>query len=144
MRKFIILVAANSLLAACGQSADNSAGNRVAAKPAVANKKPGYCFFKEPDTKAWSASRGKDGNIVVKGKAYREDPRYMAVLGPATVTGTNAELSPTITTNTTGFAAQDNWWDVKATIPNSAAVTNVTVSCGPRTLATIAAPPPKS
>ena len=94
--------------------------------------------------KAWSAKRGKDGNIVVKGKAYREDPRYMAVLGPATVSGNSADLSPTITTNTTGFAAQDNWWDVSATIAKGAKVTNVTVTCGARTLATIAVPAAKS
>ena len=37
------------------------------------------------ETKGWAASRGKDGNIVVKGKAYREDPRYKAVLGEPAV-----------------------------------------------------------
>ena len=140
MRKLMLLIGAGAL-AGCGGS-DDQATNQVAKAPA--KKKAAYCFFKEPDTKAWSAKRDKDGNIVVKGKAYRQDPRYMAVLGPATVTDTSAELSPGITTNNTGFAAEDNWWDVSATIPNSAAVTSVTVSCGPRTLATIALPPSKS
>jgi hypothetical protein len=140
MRKFMYLLGA-AALAGCGGSNDQVANQAV---KAPAKKKPGYCFFKEPDTKGWSAARGADGNIVVKGKAYRQDPRYMAVLAPATVTGTSAELSPTVTTNNTAFAAQDNWWDVTATIPNSAAVTSVTVSCGARTLATIAVPPPKS
>lgn len=142
MRKVMLLIGA-AALAGCGGSNDEVA-NQPAKAPAPAKKKPGYCFFKEPDTKGWSASRGKDGNIVVKGKAYRQDPRYMAVLGPATVTGSSAELSPTVTTNNTGFAAEENWWDVTATIPNSAAVTSVTVSCGPRTLARIEVPPPKS
>ena len=137
MRKFMLLLGAGAL-AGCSGS-DDQATNQVAKAPV--KKKAGYCFFKEADTKAWSAKRGKDGNITVKGKAYRQDGRYMAVLGPATVTGTTAELSPTVTTNTTGYSMEDGWWDVTATIPNSKAVTSVTVSCGPRTLATIALPP---
>jgi hypothetical protein len=140
MRKFMLLVGVAGL-AGCGGS-DDQATNQVAKAPA--KKKAGYCFFKEPDTKAWSAKRGKGGDIIVKGKAYRQDGRYMAVLGPATVTGATAELSPTVTTNNTGYSMEDGWWDVSATIPNSAAVTTVTVSCGPRTLATIALPPLKS
>lgn len=141
MRSSIIMLGATMMLAACGQS-DRDAG-KPAAKP-MAKKKAAYCFFKEPDTKSWAASRGKDGNVVVKGKAYRQGPRYKALLGPAVVTGASAELSPTITINDTGFAAVDNWWDVSATIPNSAAVNSVTVSCGARTLAKLEVPPPKS
>ena len=140
MRKLMILLGAGAL-AGCGGSNDQAA-NQVAKAPA--KKKAGYCFFKEPDTKAWAAKRDKDGNVVVTGKAYRQDARYMAVLGPPTVTGSSAAISPTITTNNTGFGAEDDWWDVRATIPNSSAVTSVTVSCGPRTLATIVLPPPKS
>jgi hypothetical protein len=140
MRSFMLLLGAGAL-AGCGGSNDE-ATNQAAATPA--KKKPAYCFFKEPDTKDWTAARDKDGNIVVKGKAYRQDPRYMAVLGPATVTGTAAELSPTVTTNNTGFGAPENWWDLTATIPNSLGVTTVTVSCGPRTLAKVEVAPPKS
>jgi len=140
MRRFMLLLGAGAL-AGCGGSNDEAANQ---AAPAPAKKKPAYCFFKEPDTKDWAAARDKDGNIVVKGKAYRQDPRYMAVLGPATVTGTGAELSPTVTTNNTGFGALENWWDMTATIPNSVGVTSVTVSCGPRTLAKIEVAPPKS
>ena len=132
MRK-LLLLGASLMMTGCGQSTDQTA-NRVA-KAAPAKKKVAYCFFKEPDTKGWTAKRGKDGNILVKGKAYRQDPRYKALLGPAIVTGSSAEISPTVTTNDTGFAAEDNWWDVSATIPNSAAVTSVTVSCGARLLA---------
>jgi hypothetical protein len=130
MRKSMLLIGAAAFVG-CGQS--NEVANQPAKAPA--KKKASYCFFKEPDAKDWAASRDKDGNIVVKGKAYRQDSRYRAVFGPATVTGTSAELSPTIVTNDTGFGAPDNWWDVSATIPNSAAVTSVTVSCGARTLA---------
>jgi hypothetical protein len=140
MRKLMLLLGAGAL-AGCG-GADDQSSNQVA-KPA-ARKKPAYCFFKEPDTKGWAASRDKDGNITVKGKAYRQDSRYKAQLQPAKVTGTSAELSPTVVLNDTGFGAPDNWWDVTETIPNSAGVTSVTVSCGARTLAKLEVPLPKS
>jgi hypothetical protein len=117
-------------LAACGQS-----GEQTTAKAPAAKKKPAYCFFKDAETKSWTASRGKDGSIIVKGKAYREDSRYKAVFGPAIVSGVRAELSPTVTVNDTGFGAPDNWWDVSATIPNSAAIHDVAVTCGSKTLA---------
>ena len=81
------------------------------------------------------------GNIVVKGKAYRSDARYKAVLNPATVIGPTAELKPTIVLNDTGFAADGNWWDVKATIPNSAAVDTVKVICGAKTFAELKVAP---
>jgi len=140
MRKLVLLFGVGAL-AGCGGS--NDQGTNQVAKP-VAKKKPAYCFFKEADTKDWVASRGKDGNVVVKGKAYRQDSRYKAQLQPAKVTGTSAELSPTVVLNDTGFGAPDNWWDVAETIPNSAAVTSVTVSCGARALAKLEVPPPKS
>jgi hypothetical protein len=135
-RIFLILGGAGAL-AACGQSNDGASTNQAAAPP---KKKPAHCFFKDAETKDWAASRGKDGNIVVKGKAYRSDPRYQALLGPPTVTGNTAEVSPTIQQNATGYAAPENWWDVTATIPNSAAVDTVTVSCGPKTLAELKVP----
>ena len=137
MRKLMLLIGAGAL-AGCGGS-DDQATNQVAKAPA--KKKAAYCFFKEPDTKAWSAKRDKDGNIVVKGKVYRSDPRYKAVLNPATETGTSAELSPTIGQNDTGYAAPENWWDVTATVANSAAVDTVKVSCGAKTLAEFKLPP---
>lgn len=136
MRNFMLLLGA-AALTGCGQA--NDAANRPAKAPA--KNKASYCFFKEPDTKGWSAARDKDGNIVVKGKAYRQDSRYKALLGPAAISGTHAEISPTVMTNDTGFAAPDNWWDMSATIPNSATVDSVTISCGPRTLADFKLPP---
>lgn len=136
MRQFIILLGAAAGLAACGQStenADNSAANTAAAdKP-----RPAYCFFKDAETKGWSAKAGKDGNVVVSGKAYREDSRYKAMLSPATVSGTTAEIAPSIGQNDTGYAAPDNWWSVTQTIPDSKAVTTVTVKCGAGTIATL-------
>jgi hypothetical protein len=139
MRNLILVLAAAGL-AACGPSTDDEAANRAAADKAAAAKKARapYCFFKDAETKSWTASTDAQGNVVVKGKAYRSDSRYQAVLGPATISGTTAELRPTITINTTGFAAQDDWWDVTATIPDSAAVETVAVKCGAKTLAELA------
>ena len=139
-RKFIILFGAVSLTA-CGQSTDNQAANQAAANAAQPKKKAAYCFFKDSETKDWSAARGKDGNIVVKGKAYRSDSRYQALLGPPTVSGTTVEVSPSIQQNSTGFGAPENWWEVTATIPGSAAVDTVKVTCGAKTLAEIKVAP---
>jgi len=141
MQRFTILCGAAAMLAACGQANDGGSAKEAAANQVQPKKKPTYCFFKDSETKAWAASRDKDGNIVVKGKVYRSDPRYKAVLNPATETGTSAELSPTIGQNDTGYAAPENWWDVTATVANSAAVDTVKVSCGAKTLAEFKLPP---
>ena len=140
MRTSLVLAAA--LLAACGQQGGDKAANNAAANAAAPAKpkKPKYCFFKDSETKGWAASRDASGNVVVKGQAFRSDPRYQAVLGPAEVTGSSATLSPSIGPNATGYAAPGNWWDVTATIPNSAAVETVKVECGPKTLAELKLP----
>ena len=135
MRTSILLAGAAAMLSACGQSNGNQAANQAPAKAAQPKKKPAYCFFKDSETKGWTASRGKDGNITVKGKAYREDSRYKAVLGEPVVTGTSGEIAPTIVQNDTGYGAPDNWWDMTATIPNSASVDTVDVKCGGSKLA---------
>ena len=141
MRKLIILLGAAAALGACGQSGDNAAATNNAANTAAAEMpRPAYCFFKDSETKGWAAKRGKDGNIVVTGKAYREDSRYKALLGPAKVSGTTAEIAPTITVNDTAYGAPDNWWDVKTTIPNSASVDTVHVTCGAKTIADLKVP----
>jgi hypothetical protein len=133
----LLIIAGAALLASCGQSG-NEAANQAASNSAQPKKKAGYCFFKDSETKGWTASRGKDGNIIVKGKAYRSDSRYQALLGPPEISGTTASISPTIIQNGTGYGAEDDWWDVSATIPNSAAIDTVTVTCGAKTLATLA------
>ena len=141
MRKSIIVVATAGILAGCGQSNDNaSAANAEANAPAAQPAKPAYCFFKDSETKGWAAKVDKSGNVVVSGKAYREDSRYKALLAPATVNGSTAEVAPTIGQNDTGFGAPDDWWDVSETIPNSQAVETVTVKCGDKTLATLTVP----
>lgn len=143
MRQSIILLGTLLGAASCNQAANSPAGN--ATNTAAAEKpRPRYCFFKDSETKAWSASRDKDGNIVVKGKAYRSDPRYQARLGDAEVNGSKATVRPSITQNATGYAAPDNWWDVSATVPDSGTVDTVVVECGPKTLAELKVPPGKS
>jgi hypothetical protein len=141
MRTSIILLGAAAGLAACGQSSDNAAANDAGASNAAAEAtRPAYCFFKPDEMKGWAAKTDKDGNVIVSGKAFRSDGRYKAELQPATVSGTTAEVAPTITVNDTGFAAPGNWWDVSETIPNSQAVTSVNVKCGPDTIATLTVP----
>ena len=141
MRKFMILACAAASLGACGQSSDNQAANEAAANAAQPKKKVPYCFFKDSETKDWKASRGKDRNIIVSGKAYREDSRYRAVLGEPVVTGTTAEIAPTLQQNDTGYGAPENWWDMTATIPNSASVDTVDVKCGDKTVAELKVAP---
>lgn len=144
MRKSILLLAGAVMLVGCGQSGggDNGAANEAnTATAAPAPKHPTYCFFPDPsDNKGWAAKTDKDGNVVVTGQGRLEDRRYMAKLGNGEVSGTSASVWLTMTTNTTGFGAQDNWWDVDTTIPHSSAVTNVKVMCGTQTLATLTVP----
>jgi len=142
VRKSFLLLGAVAALAGCNSSNDDAANQAVANAAAAAPKKPkpAYCFFKDSETKDWSAKRGKGGDITVKGKAYREDGRYKAILNPATITGTTADIAPTIVLNDTGFSAPENWWAVSATIPNSAAVTTVNVRCGSKTVKTFDLP----
>ncbi len=120
------------LVAGCNQPAEEPAANvaETKAKP----KRPAYCFFKDAETEKWSASRDPSGNVVVKGRAFRSDARYKAELGKPEVSGDTATVSPTISQNS-GYASPDNWWNVAATIPDSAAVTKVSVTCGKKTLA---------
>lgn len=139
MRTLLIAGAAATILGGCSKS-DESA-NQAASNAVQAKKRPAYCFFKDSETKGWAASRGKDGNIKVKGKAYRQDSRYQAVLGPPEISGTTATIAPTITPNMTAYGAEDDWWDVTATIPNSSTVDTVNVTCGDKTLATFAVKP---
>lgn len=134
MHRHHLILGAAAMLGACGQAADDSATNQ-AKQEQPKKKKVAYCFFKDAEMKGWSAARGKDGNITVKGKAFRSDSRYQAVFKPAEITGTTAEVSPTIQNNATGYGAVDNWWDIKATIPDSAVIETVKVVCGAKTLA---------
>jgi len=63
MRQSFILLGTLLGVASCNQAADSPAAN--ATNTAAAEKaKPKYCFFKDSETKAWSASRDKDGNVI--------------------------------------------------------------------------------
>jgi hypothetical protein len=141
MRKSMILLGVSASLAACGRSTDKAATDNAPANAATAQtSKPAYCFFKDSETKDWKADLDKSGNVVVSGKAYRADSRYKAVLAPAIVSGSSAEISPTVTANDTGYGAAGDWWDVSATIPNSQAITSVHVTCGSKTIAELPVP----
>ena len=134
MHRILIVIGLAGALGACGQSGDNKT-EKEANTAAPKKERPPYCFFKDSETKGWAASRGKDGNVTVKGKAYREDSRYQAQIGKMDVAGTAATVWPTIAPNMSGYGAPDNWWDIKAIIPNSAGVDTVSVRCGAKTIA---------
>lgn len=142
MRNSILLLAGAAALAACGQSGENQSANAAnAAAAEAAPKHPTYCFFPDPaETKGWKAKTDKNGNVVVTGQAHLEDRRYMARLSQSDISGATGSVWLTMTTNTTGFGAQDDWWDVDTTIPNSTAVSSVKVMCGTMTLATLTVP----
>jgi hypothetical protein len=141
MHRSFILLSAAAGLAACGQATDNaSTAAKANANSTTEKPKPAYCFFKDSATKGWKASVDATGNVVVTGKAYDEDRRYKALLGPATVSGSSAQVAPTIAPNDTGFGAPGDWWDVKQTIPGSQGVSSITVTCGEKTLATLEVP----
>src|SRR4051794_41638936 len=130
MRTSILGVgAAVAILAGCNQAgntneaAANASGSSAPAKP----KHPTYCFFKNSDTKGWSASRDAMGNVTVKGKGHLDDNRYSAQLEQPEVSGMTASLWLTMGPNNGPYGAPENWWDVKATVPNSSGVDTVTI-----------------
>lgn len=136
----LIWVAAAAAVAGCNQSgADNNVAANVVTNTAAAEKPkhPTYCFYQDANTKGWSARRDKSGNVSVKGKAYLEDSAYSGSLVQGEVAGDKATIWITTGANTTGYAKPDGWWDVSATIPDSAAAKSVTVLCGTKTVATL-------
>ena len=135
----IILLAGCVALASCQQGSNDQAANQSATAQPKRERTP-YCFFKDDETKDWKASVDKQGNVVVQGKAYRQDSRYKAVLDKPKVQGTNAEVWPTIVTNDTRFGAPEDWWPIDFTIPASGAVTHVVVRCGAKTFASLDVP----
>lgn len=132
IRALSFMFLSSAVLASCGQPADQ--GNNQAAAQPQPKKKPSYCFFKPEEMKGWAAKRGKDGNITVSGKGHVKDPRYKAIFGPPTITGTTIQLAPTITPNT-GYEALGDWWDISLVIPNSSALNDVQISCGDKPVA---------
>ena len=138
MHKFLLLLGLAGLATACGRSNSSPEASQAAAQQ---EKKPAYCFFKDEEMKDWAATRGRDGNITIKGKAHVKDPRYKAVLGTPTIIGASAELSPSLSQNDTGYEAPDDTWQLTAALPNSAAITIVNVTCGGKTAARLEVPP---
>jgi len=139
MRASIFFVAAGAaVLSACGQANQAAeASSNLANKAASAAKKVPYCFFKDESARAWTASAGKDGNVIVKGKAYVADGRYKAALKPPEIDGAIARLQLGMPQNDTGYSKEDGWWDVTQTIEQSSAVEKVEVLCGAKTLASL-------
>ena len=132
----MIIVAGAAVLAGCGQANQPAEASANVASPVPAKKVP-YCFFKDENSKGWSASAGKDGNVIVKGKAYVADGRYMGGLKPAEIDGSTASLQLAMPQNDTGHSKVDGWWDVSSTIPDSASVDTVNVLCGAKTVASL-------
>jgi hypothetical protein len=133
----IAIVAGAAALAGCGQANEAADASANVAKAAAPAKKVPYCFFKDENSKGWAASAGKDGNVIVKGKGYVADGRYMAGLKPAEIEGSTASLQLAMPQNDTGYSKADGWWDISSTIPQSAAVDTVKVLCGAKTVATL-------
>ena len=130
----LALVAAAGLTA-CGQSdGDNAAAKATVNAPAPAKNHPSYCFFKDAATRGWSAAPDASGNVAVKGQAKVDDRRYRGDLSQSEVTGDAASVWLTMAPNT-GYADEDNWWDVALTVPGSAAATSVTIFCGTKEVA---------
>ena len=136
MRLIMCLLA--GLLAGCSdQPAEPTAANEaVAAKP----EKVPHCFFKDSETKDWSA-KVRGGQAVVTGRGFRSDARYKVVLLEPEIDGAVAVVRPSITTNDTGFAAEGNWWDLEAAIP-AAGLARVEVRCGKKVFASLDLPQP--
>ena len=64
MRTTFVLIGAAFALVGCGRSNNDGTANEAQANAAQPKKKPAYCFFKETETKDWTASRDGDGNIT--------------------------------------------------------------------------------
>ena len=140
----LLLAGAVAAVAGCNQSADSNASANVATNAAAsAPKHPTYCFFKDADTKGWSAARDAAGDVTVKGKALLEDTRYMTTLAPPEISGTNASLWLTMGSNTNAYGAPGNWWDATTTIPGSSGVDAVTIMCGTKTVAQLKVAKPR-
>jgi hypothetical protein len=140
MMRALIWVAAAAAVVGCNQGggANQAAVNATANATAPEKPKhPTYCFYKDANTKGWTASKDKSGNLTVNGKAYLADAAYSGSLSQGEVTGDKASIWLTMSPNTTGYAKPDGWWDVTAQIPDAGAATSVTVMCGTKTVATL-------
>ena len=120
------------LLAGCSPAADEQANQAAVEAP---KEKPPHCFFKDSETEGW-ALKVADAKAVVTGRAFRSDSRYKAVLLAPRIVGRVAEIRPSIASNDTGFAAEGNWWDLKAEVP-AAGIDAVEIRCGAKLVASL-------
>jgi hypothetical protein len=137
MRGRIFGIAIAAGLTGCGPSGGDNGAANVAANStanAAAPKRPTYCFFKDAATRGWAASRDASGNVAVKGQVKVDDKRYRGELSQSEVAGDTARAWLTMGPNT-GYADDDNWWDVAITVPDSGAAAGVTVLCGKKEVA---------
>jgi len=140
MRKTALMLAAVAALAACGQRTDTQPATNLAENRVAGAQHPSFCFFKDEETKGWAAKRAANGDVAVSGKAHVKDSRYVATLDSPEVSGTTAKLWLSINPNSGAYGAADDWWDVSSTISGSAAVSDVTVMCGPKPIAQLKLP----
>ena len=138
MRGVIVALALAAGLAACGSNDEvapaNGAANATAADAKAKPKRPGYCFFKNAATRGWSAARDAGGNVAVKGQVKVDDRRYRGDLSQSEVVGATATVWLSMAPNT-GYADDDNWWDVSIAVPDSKTATDVVVLCGKKEVA---------
>lgn len=139
--RIVVLISAALVVAGCSQSAETNATNVAASNASALAKKHAYCFFKDDEMKGWTASREPDGNIRINGKAHVKDPRYKAVIAQWAVGPKKVIVSPSITTNDTGYAKPDDWWDVTAAVPKTASLNAAEVQCGDKVVADLQVAP---
>ena len=135
MRSTLLIVAMVALLSGCDQTSETPPTANASKNEAAAVQHPSFCFFKDEETKGWAAKRAANGDVAVSGKAHVKDSRYQATLGSPDVSGSTAKLWLSINPNSGAYGAADDWWDVAATLPAAAGVTDVTVMCGPKAIA---------
>ena len=136
--RLVVCLSAAMLAAGCSeQSAEEQVANGVAVPKA---EKAPHCFFKDSETKDWAVVAAGD-SAVVTGRGFRSDPRYKVVLLETKIVGRTAEIRPSISLNDTGFAAEENWWDLKASVP-AAEIETIEVRCGKKLVASLPLPKP--
>ena len=140
MKNNVLILALMAGLPSCGQQSDTEPAANASVNREATAEHPRFCFFKDEETKGWAAKRGPSGDIAVSGKAHVKDSRYQATLGSPEMAGTTAKLWLSINPNSGTYGATDDWWDVSATVPGGAAVTDVTVMCGPKAIAQLKVP----